>query len=79
METDGYGNTVVRNCEALFLSDFIDRDGHTPSKANGTITYIKYYDNLYAITCAHVLSHQKWNTTEKKLLSVFGKILSTQI
>lgn len=73
IEIEELGKVVVRHCEPLFLSKHFLSDGHSAEKANGTITYIKYKDVIYGITCAHVYFYQKLNTPEEKALTVFGK------
>lgn len=56
---------IIKNCEPLYLSDPFIRDGHTEEKANGTITYVKYNNVIYGITCAHIyyqMENNKWLT-----------------
>jgi len=57
---------AASHCEPLFLSVPYLGDGHTPEKANGTITFIEYRGRIFGITCAHVYEEQeptgKWLT-----------------
>ncbi|MBR9882378.1 MAG: hypothetical protein GYB21_01425 [Oceanospirillales bacterium] len=71
-EVKEYGKIVVSHCEPLYLSKHFMQDGHSAEKANGTVTYVKYKNVTYGITCAHVYFHQKLGSSEEKILTVFG-------
>lgn len=57
---------AASQCEPLFLSLPLMRDGHGSEKANGTITYVEFRGRLFGVTCAHVYDQQalsgKWLT-----------------
>lgn len=75
---ENLGKIVITNCEPLYLSKHFMQDGHTSEKANGTITYIKFKNVIYGVTCAHVHFMQKIGTKEEKILTVFGDRLVYQ-
>ena len=77
-ENEEYGKIVVSHCEPLYLSKHFMQDGHSAEKANGTVTYVKYKDITYGITCAHVFFHQKLGSSEERILTVFGERLVYQ-
>jgi hypothetical protein len=67
-ELENLGKITSKNCESLFLSKPFMSDGHTAKKANGTLTYVKYKNVVYGLTCSHIYEYQKndfW-------LTVFG-------
>lgn len=69
----------VQNCEPLYLSHPFLKDGHSASKANATITYVKHHDMVYGITCAHVFHHQfNESGAIEKVLTVWGDRLIYQ-
>ena len=61
---------VVQHCEPLFVTDPFLMGGHSSVRANGTITYIQFKEQLYAITCAHVYYEQY---SQNKWLAIQGK------
>ena len=70
---------AIQNCEPLYLSHPFLKDGHSASKANATITYVKHRDMVYGITCAHVLHHQfDESGAIEKVLTVWGDRLIYQ-
>lgn len=76
--TNKISKNLAANCEPLYLSKHFMLDGHSAEKANGTITYIKYKNMLYGVTCAHVYFHQKLGREDEKILTVFGERLCYQ-
>lgn len=70
---------AVQNCEPLYLSHPFLKDGHSASKANATISYVKYRETVYGITCAHVY-HQQFGESGKaeQVLTVWGDRLIYQ-
>lgn len=77
-ESKEYGKIVVSHCEPLYLSRHFMRDGHSAEKANGTVTYVKYNNAVYGITCAHVYFYQNLGSSEERILTVFGERLVYQ-
>ncbi len=71
-ELKEYGKIALSHCEPLYLSKHFMQDGHSAEKANGTITYVKYRDAIYGITCAHVYFQQNLGSQEERILTVFG-------
>ncbi len=70
---------AVQNCEPLYLSHPFLKDGHSATKANATILYIKYLGTVYGITCAHVYDQQFGeNGAIEKVLTVWGDRLIYQ-
>lgn len=64
---------AVQNCEPLYLSHPFLKDGHSATKANATISYVKYRDTVYGITCAHVYDQQFGESgTLEKILTVWN-------
>jgi hypothetical protein len=61
---------ALQNTDPLFLTDSYLSGGHGSQVANGTLTYVRFCNRLYGITCGHVVeeAHEK-----DKLLSVHGK------
>lgn len=77
-ETKEYGKIVVSHCEPLYLSKHFMQDGHSAEKANGTVTYVKYKNVVYGITCAHIYFYQNLGSSGEKILTVFGERLVYQ-
>lgn len=75
----GLAKLAVQNCEPLYLSHPFLKDGHSASKENATITYVKHRGSVYGITCAHVFHHQFGESGAiEKVLTVWGDRLSYQ-
>ena len=68
MSLESLGELINTYSEPLFISEPSVRDGHSAKKANGTITYIRYKDVLYGVTCSHVVKQ----TGDKHILTVHG-------
>lgn len=68
MSLESLGKLINTYCEPLFMSKHFMLDGHSPNKANGTITYIRYKGVLYGVTCSHV----EKQTGDKHILTVHG-------
>lgn len=67
--SDEYGSTY---CAPIFLSKPFMQDGHTAEKANGTMTFVKYQNAGYAVTCSHVYHQQKLHTSSERHLTAVG-------
>ena len=72
-----WGRYAKAFCEPLYLSSPFLMGGHDKDVANGTITYIKFQDHLYGVTCAHVFFDQiaqgKWLTVfRRSMINRFG-------
>ncbi|MFM0160770.1 hypothetical protein PQR39_10195 [Paraburkholderia sediminicola] len=78
-DIDKLANIASCNCEPLYLSP-IDRLGdHSASKSNATMTYIRYRDELFGVTCAHVFDFQFGDHERSACtLGVFGAGTSYQ-
>lgn len=59
-------------CAPLWLSKPFMQDGHNSNKANATVTFIKYNNIGYAVTCAHVYHQQNIGSDEFRDLMLFG-------
>lgn len=59
-------------CAPLWLSKPFMQDGHHSNKANATVTFVKYKNRGYAVTCAHVYYQQKMGSPEFRELTLFG-------
>ena len=46
---------VHRSCSPLFATDQFGVRGHNPKSTNATVTYVKFSNRIYALTCHHVL------------------------
>lgn len=50
----GYELTASTHCEPIYLMRNRDGEKHDESTESATLTYIKFSDKYYALTCAHV-------------------------
>lgn len=67
------GKMAIAVCEPLYLSQHFMKDGHSAEKANGTITYVRYKNHIFGITCAHVYFSQfDDDGVASKCLMVYG-------
>ncbi len=44
-------------CLPVFFHSYFLFDGHTEETENATLTFIKYENRIYAVTCRHVIHH----------------------
>ena len=44
-------------CLPVFIQSYYLHDGHTDKTENATLTFIKYNNRIYAVTCMHVINH----------------------
>ena len=63
---------ALKHCEPLYLSAPHLNDAHTKEKKNATITYVKYKNTLYGITCGHAFNSQFKKNKLIKVLSIWG-------
>lgn len=47
--------------DPLFIQDYFLRTGHTAKQTNGTVTFLKYKNAIFACTCRHVFEEVKDN------------------
>jgi hypothetical protein len=69
---------MIKNCEPLYLSKPFLKDGHTSEKANGTITYVKFRQSYFGLTCSHInnmVNENNWLTVfgENRIIYQFGR------
>ena len=67
-------------CLPVFFHSYFLRDGHTEEAENATLTFIKYENRMYAVTCKHIIHHlnskrdeleDQWYTLSLSLDRVF--------
>ena len=44
-------------CLPVFFHSYSLHDGHTEETENATLTFIKYKNRIYAVTCKHIIHH----------------------
>ena len=67
MTTDTVDEQFASHCEPLFLLDNFIGDGHSEATQNGTVTYVKLDQRVYAVTCRHVIED---NVSDSKQAAV---------
>jgi len=60
-------------CAPLWLSKPYMQDGHNADKTNATVTFVKFQNKGYVVTCAHVYHQQKVGSDEFRDLMLFGE------
>lgn len=64
--------SAVAHSDPLFLSGPFLTSGHNSEIANGTVTYIKFKNRLFGVTCAHIYD-QQFSNGQDRCLTVHGK------